>query len=50
MPDVMNAYHEWISERMALFAEDSRKLFQDSQKVVNATMKILSTGKGGIST
>jgi hypothetical protein len=51
IPDVMAAYQEWISNRMELFAEDGRKLYEDSQKVVNATMKLLSNGKnGGLST
>jgi hypothetical protein len=38
VPDVMNAYQSWISKRMALFVEDG-------QRIVNATMKLLSIGK-----
>jgi hypothetical protein len=39
--DVMNAYEAWICKRMALYVEDSRKLFEDSQRVLNTTMKVL---------
>jgi Phasin protein len=46
IPDVMAAYQEWLSKRMTLFTEDGRKLFEDSQKVVNATMRFLSNGRG----
>ena len=45
VPDVMNAYQSWISKRMALCVEDGRKLFEDGQRVLNTTMKLLSIGK-----
>ena len=45
VPDVMNAYQSWISKRMALCLEDGRKLFEDGQRVLNTTMKLLSIGK-----
>ena len=45
VPDVMNAYQNWISRRMALYVEDGRKLFEDSQRILNKTMKLLSIGK-----
>ena len=38
VPDVMNAYQNWISKRMTLYVEDSQSAF-------NATMKLLSIGK-----
>ena len=38
VPDVMNAYQNWISKRMALYIEDS-------QRVLNTAMKLLSIGK-----
>ena len=38
VPDVMNAYQNWISKRMALYIEDS-------QRILNTTMKLLSIGK-----
>jgi len=50
IPDVMTAYQEWAAKRMEMFAEDSRKLFDDSHKVFNATMKVLTNGGGGGST
>ena len=37
VPDVMNAYQNWISKRMALYVEDGRSAF-------NATMKLFSIG------
>ena len=37
VPDVMNAYQNWISKRMALYIEDS-------QRVLNTAMKLLSIG------
>ena len=45
VPDFMNAHQNWISKRMALSVEDGRKLFEDSQRVLNTTMKLLSIGK-----
>jgi hypothetical protein len=41
VPDVMGAYQDWISKCISLFAEDGGKLFQESQRVLNATMKLL---------
>ena len=41
VPDVMNACQNWISKRMALYVEDGRKLFEDSQRALNTTMKLL---------
>jgi hypothetical protein len=45
LPDVINAYQNWISKRMALYMEDGQKLFEDSRGVLNTTMKLLSIGK-----
>jgi len=45
VPDVMNAYQNWISKPMTLYNEAGRKLFEDSQRVLNTTMKLLSIGK-----
>ena len=38
VPDVINAYQNWISKRMALYMEDG-------QRVLNTTKKLLSIGK-----
>ncbi|MGC1998050.1 MAG: phasin family protein [Pseudolabrys sp.] len=38
VPDVMNAYQNWISKRMALYVEDG-------QRALNTTMKLLYLGK-----
>ena len=45
VPDVINAYQNWISKRMAFYMEDGKKLLEDSQRVLNTTMKLLSIGK-----
>ena len=41
IPDVINAYQNWISKRMALYVEDGQKLFEASQKILNTTTKPL---------
>ena len=46
VPDVMNAYQNWISRRMALYVEDGRKLFENSQRILNTTMKLPSAETG----
>ena len=45
VPDVINAYQNWISKRMAFYMEDGKKLLEDSQRVLNTTMELLSIGK-----
>ena len=45
VPDVMNAYQNWISNRIALCVEDGRKLFEGSQRALNTTTPLLSVGK-----
>ena len=50
VPDVMNAYQNWVSKRMALYMDDGRKLFENSQRVINTTMKLISIGKESNST
>ena len=44
MPDVVNAYQNWMSERMALYVEDGQKLFENGQRILDTTMKLLSPG------
>jgi hypothetical protein len=46
IPDIMAIYQEWIAQCTALFAEDSRKFLDDSQKVANAALSLLSDGRG----
>ena len=45
IPEIVTAYQEWFSKQIALFAEDSRKLFEYSQKVVNTAMRLLPNGR-----
>jgi hypothetical protein len=50
IPDIVTIYQEWITRHMELFAEDSRRFLNDSQKIANATTRMLSRGEGGGST
>src|SRR5262245_44748528 len=48
VPDTTSIYQEWLSRRMEMFAEDSRRFVADSQKFMAATSRMLSGGfKGG---
>src|SRR5512144_145661 len=50
MPEVAGVCQEWMSRRMEMFTEDSRRLFADGQKFMTATTQMLSGGwKGGSS-
>jgi len=50
IPDIVTIYQEWITRHMELFAEDSRRFLDDSQKIANATTRMLSRGEGGAGT
>jgi hypothetical protein len=50
IPDIVTIYQEWITRHMELFAEDSRRFLNDSQKIANATTRMLSQREGGTST
>jgi len=47
MPDVMSAYQEWAQRRLALFAEDSQRFVDESQKVFSTAARLLSNGGTG---
>jgi hypothetical protein len=42
MPEVASVYQEWMSRRMELFTEDSRRLVTESQKFMTAMTQLLS--------
>src|SRR5262245_6444886 len=44
IPDIMVLYQEWIAKCEQLIAEDSRRFLQDSQKMANAALGLLSNG------
>ena len=50
VPDIIAIYQEWITRHMTMFAEDSRRFMDDSQKVANITARLLSNGEGGAGT
>ena len=49
-PDTAQIAQEWLSRRMDLFAEDSRRFVADSQKFMAAATRMLSGGGRGGST
>ena len=49
-PDTARIVQEWISRRMDLFAEDSRRFVADSQKFMAAATRMVSGGGRGGST
>jgi len=45
IPDIMAIYQQWITKCEKMIAEDGRKFLDDSQKVANAALSLLSNGK-----
>src|SRR5215475_9677776 len=45
IPDIMAIYQQWIAKCEEMIAEDSRKFLDDSQKVANAALSLLSNGE-----
>ena len=45
IPDIMAIYQQWITQCEEMIAEDGRKFLDDSQKVANAALSLLSNGK-----
>jgi hypothetical protein len=42
IPDVMALYQEWIAQHMELLTQDGRNFLDESQKITNATLRLLS--------
>ena len=50
MPDTVAIYQEWLTRRMQMFAEDSRRFMADSQKFMAKSTRLFPDGfKGGSS-
>ena len=49
VPEIMAIYQEWIAKCAEMFAEDGRKFLNDSQKVANAALSLMSNGQGDLS-
>jgi len=47
IPDATAIWHEWLTRRMEIFAEDSRRIAADSQKLMTAAARALSNGWTG---
>jgi hypothetical protein len=45
IPEIMAIYQQWIAKCEAMIAEDGRKFLDDSQKVANAALSLLSNGE-----
>ena len=44
VPETANAYQQCMGKRMELLADDSRRLFADSQKFLNLGTRFLTNG------
>jgi Phasin protein len=44
IPDAMTAYQEWASSQFEMTAEDAKRLFDDGQKFVEASTRLLPRG------
>jgi len=44
IPEVATAYQEWANRHMEMAAEDAKRVFADSQKLVEAGAHFLSNG------
>jgi len=47
LPDAAQIYQEWMAKRMEMLAEDSRKFFADSQKLIQSSTRLLFNGWQG---
>lgn len=45
IPDIMALYQQWITKCEEMMAEDGRRFLNDSQKVANAALSLLSNGE-----
>jgi hypothetical protein len=45
IPDIIAIYQQWVTKCEAIIAEDGRRFLDDSQKVANAALSLLSNGK-----
>jgi hypothetical protein len=49
LPDVASAYQECMGRQLQIFAEDGRRLFDDSEKIMRASTRLFSNGSGNFS-
>jgi hypothetical protein len=49
IPEIMALYQQWMAKCAELFAEDGRKFLNDSQRVANVALSLLSDGRGDVS-
>ncbi len=47
VPEATSAYHEWASREMELFAEDGRRMFENGEKLLQASRKMFVNGVSG---
>jgi hypothetical protein len=46
IPDAIAAYQEWTSRRFEMMAEDGKHLLADTQKFMEAAIRLMSNGAG----
>jgi hypothetical protein len=47
VPEATSAYHEWASREMELFAEDGRLMFENGEKLLQASRRMFVNGVSG---
>jgi hypothetical protein len=47
IPEAMTAYQEWANRQLEMTAEDAKHFFADSQKFIEASTRLLSSGISG---
>ncbi len=47
VPEATSAYHEWASREMELFAEDGRRMFENGEKLLQASRRMFVNGVSG---
>lgn len=44
VPEVMSIYREWTSHQFEMMANDGKHFFEDTQKLIGASARLLSNG------
>jgi phasin protein len=44
VPEVMSIYREWTSQQLEMMANDGKHFFEDTQKLIGTSARLLSNG------
>jgi hypothetical protein len=44
IPEAMSIYREWTSQQLQIMANDGKHLFEDAQKLIGVSARLLSNG------